>query len=118
MVERWLAWSGMKAKVPKCFSLALQGSTGRTFDPQLMLEGQTLPFMGNQTIKFLGLPIRIPHDPTMARVNLKKSLDHMLESVDQCPVTRKQKLKLYKLGICPRLNWPLTIHEFPLTWIE
>ena len=118
MVERWLAWSGMKAKVPKCFSLALQGSTGRTFDPQLTLEGQTLPFMGNQTIKFLGLPIRIPHDPTMARVNLKESLDRMLKSVDQCPVTRKQKLKLYKLGVCPRLNWPLTIHELPLTWIE
>ena len=73
MVERWLAWSGMKGR--KCFCLALQGSTGHTFDPQLMLEGQTLPFMGNQTIKFLGLPIRILHDPTMARVNLKKSLD-------------------------------------------
>ena len=41
MVERWLAWSVMKAKVPKCFSLDLQGSTGRTFDPQLMLEGQS-----------------------------------------------------------------------------
>lgn len=69
-------------------------------------------------MKFIGLPIRIPHDPTMARVNLKKSLDRMLKSVDQRPVTRKQKLKLYKLGICPRLNWSLTIHEFPLTWIE
>ena len=42
----------------------------------------------------------------------------MLQAVDKCPVTRRQKLKLYKLGICPRLNWPLTIHEFPLTWIE
>ena len=101
MVERWLAWSAMKAKVPKCFFLALQGSTGCTFDPQLILAGQTLPFMGNQTIKFFGLPIRIPHDPTMARENLKESLDRMLKSVDQCPFTGKQKLKLFKLGICP-----------------
>lgn len=93
-------------------------STGCTFDPQLILAGQTLPFMGNQTIKFLGLPIRIPHDPTMARVNPKESLDCMFKSVDQCPVTRKQKFKLFKLGICPQLNWPLTIHDFPLTWIE
>ena len=118
MVERWLTWSGMKAKMPKCFSLALQASSGRTFDPQLMLAGQTLPFMGNQTIKLLGLPIRIPRDPTIAKVNLKESLDRMLKLVDPCPVTQKQKLKLYKLGICPRLNWPLTIHDFPLTWIE
>ena len=39
-------------------------------------------------------------------------------AVDRCPVTRHQKLKLYKLGICPRLNWPLTIHEFSISWIE
>ena len=33
-------------------------------------------------------------------------------------MTRHQKLKLFKLGICPRLNWLLTIYEYPLTWIE
>ena len=38
--------------------------------------------------------------------------------MDQCPVTRRQKLKLWKLGICPRLTWLLTIYEFPLSWIE
>ena len=38
--------------------------------------------------------------------------------MDRCPVTRRQKLKLYKLGICPRLNWPLTIQEFSISWIE
>ena len=31
-VERWLNWSGMKAKVPKCHSLALQASTAKTYD--------------------------------------------------------------------------------------
>ena len=36
----------------------------------------------------------------------------MLKAVDRFPVTRCQKLKLYKVGICPRLSWPLTIHEF------
>ena len=38
--------------------------------------------------------------------------------VDSCPVTWCLKWKLYKFGICPRLNWPLTIHEFPIWWIE
>ena len=42
----------------------------------------------------------------------------MQHKVDQCPVTRKQKLKLYKLGICPTLTWPLTINEFPISWVE
>jgi len=42
----------------------------------------------------------------------------MLQAVDRCPVTRHWKLKLYKLGICQRLNWPLTIHGFSISWIE
>ena len=32
MVDRWLQWSGMRAKVPKCHCLALQGSTGKLYD--------------------------------------------------------------------------------------
>ena len=32
----------------------------------------------------------------------------MLTAVDEAPFTRRQKLKLYRLGICPRLNWLLT----------
>ena len=42
----------------------------------------------------------------------------MLNAVDQSPVTRRQKLKLYKQGVCPRLNWLLTIEEFPISLIE
>ena len=32
-VDRWLEWTGMKAKVPKCHSLALQATSGKTYDP-------------------------------------------------------------------------------------
>jgi len=108
----------MKAKVAKCHSVAIQGSTGHTMDPQLTLSGQKLPLFGNNTIKFLGLPIQIPHNPSAARSDLKQALSRMLQAVDRCPVTLRQKLKLYKLGISPRLNWLLTIHEFPISWIE
>lgn len=118
MVDQWLEWSGMKAKAAKCQSVAIQSSTGCTMDPQLTLSGQKLPFLGNNTIKFLVLPIQIPQNLSAARSDLKQALSRMLQAVDRCPVTRHQKLKLYKLGICPRLNWPLTIHEFSISWIE
>ena len=42
----------------------------------------------------------------------------MLKGVDGSPVTRHQKLRLYKLGIFPRLSWALTVEEFPTTWLE
>ena len=52
------------------------------------------------------------------RENILAKLTTLLDRVDQIPITRKQKLKLYRLGICPRLSWELTISEFPISWVE
>jgi hypothetical protein len=38
--------------------------------------------------------------------------------VEATPITRKQKLKLFRLGVCPRLSWDITITEFPISWLE
>ena len=42
----------------------------------------------------------------------------MLSAIDETPLTPLQKLRLFRLGICPRLSWPLIIEEFPITWLE
>lgn len=118
ITDEWLKWADMKAKVPKCHSMSLQGSTGCAVDPKLFLSGQSLPFIANKTIKFLGLPVQIPNNLSQAKQDVKKKLSFLLQAVDICPVTRKQKLQLYKLGICPRLNWLFTIFSFPISWIE
>ena len=96
----------------------MQGSTGHTIDPKLRLRNQLLPFIGSNPVRFLGMYISIPQDPSQGRMDVAQKLERMLKCVDQCPVTRHQKLRIYKLGVCPRLNWSLTIHQFPLTWIE
>ena len=57
MAARWLSWSGMKAKIPKCASLALQSSSSKTID--LLLDGQLIPF-ASQPVKFLGMRVEIP----------------------------------------------------------
>ena len=118
IVEQWLHWSGMRAKVCKCHSLALQGCTGKLVDPQLMIDGETIPFIGNNSIQFLGLEIQVPHDTTTTKEALFINLNRMLHAADQCPLTCHQKLRLYKAGICPRLSWLLLIEELPITWVE
>lgn len=47
-VQKWLDWSAMKAKVPKCYSLALHASTAKTYDPKFSLYGQPIYFIGNE----------------------------------------------------------------------
>ena len=39
-VEQWLLWTGMAAKVPKCFSLGIQSSTAKRFDPNFQAAAE------------------------------------------------------------------------------
>lgn len=71
-----------------------------------------------KSINFLGMKVKMPSDGLAAKQELKARLKHLLQAVDGCLVTHHQKLKLFKLGICPRLNWLLTIYKYPITWIE
>ena len=112
----------MKAKVPKCNSLAIQASSGKTYDPQLTLQNEPIPSIGSTAIKFLGEFIQIPHDPNHSNVKLQSKLnfDLLLEKVNAVPVTRKQKLLLYiyRAAICPRVLWDLGISDVPISWTK
>ena len=99
-VDEWLDWTGMKAKVPKCYSLAIQASTARRYDHGLHLNGQSSPFTGNCTIKFLGGLIRVPMTNHDHKQHLTEKLNELLVKVDRVPVTRKQKLLLLLLLLC------------------
>ena len=117
-VERWLQWTGMQAKVPKCHSLGIHASSGTSFDPSLSLNEQPIPFIGTKAIKFLGSTIQVPLDNNTIRNQLLSKLSRMLQRVDQTPLTRQQKLRLYRAAVCPRLNWDLTVNNVPLSWIK
>jgi len=116
-VEKWLQWTGMQAKVPKCHSLGIQASSGKPFDPCLSLGGQAISYIGTSPIKFLGYTIQVPLATDIIRNKLLDKLKKMLQQVDEIPVTRHQKLLLYRAAICPRLNWDLAVNDLPLSWV-
>ena len=108
----------MRAKVTKYHSLAIQASTGKRYDPKLHLNEENIPFIGNKTLKFLGGPITVPYLTMEHRLLLSNKLSQLLDKVDKALVTRKQKLLLYRTGVCPRLNWDLSILELPVSWVS
>ena len=97
----------MKAKVRKCHPLAIQASSGKVYDPGLMLQGEPIPSIGNNAVKFLGAYIQVPRDTQQGRQHFLSKLTSLLEKVDA--VTRQQKLLLYKAAICP---------ECCVTWVS
>ena len=86
-------------------------------DPMLSLGDQHIPYTPDG-IKFLGLQIDVPSDQSTSRKTLVARLGAMLQNVDACPLNRKQKLLVYRVGVCPRLTWLLAIEEFPISWVE
>ena len=118
MVQRWLEWAKLKAKVPKCRSLVIQASTGRRITPNLSIGGQTIPPVEDDTFKFLGMPVRVYKNNEETRLSIQGNLQRMLEAIDTTPLTRQQKLRLFRHGVCPRLSWPLTVEDLPISWLE
>lgn len=54
MVQRWLEWAQLRAKVPKCQSLVIQASSGKRITSGLSIADQTIPPVEDNTFKFLG----------------------------------------------------------------
>ena len=118
MVNQWLQWSLLDAKVPKCRALSFQASTGRKVDPGLSLGGLKISVVLDEDFSFLEMPVRVCSSNVQAQNVLLANFNKMLQSVDESPITHPKKLCLYKLGIYLRLSWALFIEEFPLTWLE
>ena len=117
LLATWLYWSGMRAKIQKCACLGLQASSGKKINPLLSLADEHIPYAPNG-VKFLGLAIDVPPDQAKSRAVGVSKLEGMLARVDACPLTRRQKILIYRAGVCPRLSWLLSIEEFPISWME
>ena len=52
------------------------------------------------------------------RSDIVTKLESRLSQVDTTLVTCRQKLRLYRDAICPRLTWDLPITDYPISWIE
>ena len=114
-VEKWLQWTGLSMKIPKCFYLNLQASTAKQTPIHLHLQDQVIPPVGEGPFKFLGGPVSVPSSRKQHRQQLEVKLAMLLKRVDDTAVSRKQKLLLYKAGICPRLLWDLAIGDLPIS---
>ena len=100
-VGDWLDWTGMSAKVPKYQCISLEGSTGKLNDPHLHLSGASFT---KDPVRFLGLNVQVTSHHVSPRSSIINRLQDMLTAVDKAPVTRRQKLRLYSAGVCPRLS--------------
>ena len=82
------------------------------------IGGETIPYLSDKPVKFLGKEIHIPPNQRRACDIVSSRLKDMLHRTDSCPITTRQKLRVYRAAICPCLSWLLTVQEFPITWVR
>ena len=117
--DAFLLWSKIEPKVIKCRSLAFKKRpTNGFFDPNIAIGGEKVPYGGDNEIKFLGLPVDLDLSVSKRQELLLQRLRVFCERVDTLPLKSVQKLKIYKLCICPRLSWLLSVQEYPFSCIE
>ena len=116
--EKWLDWSLLKAKFPKCAAISICGQTGKTSNPHLVLSDGKIPYLGNKSMPFLWLSINAVLSTDGIKEQLALKLEKFLTVTDRSPLSRQQKLRGYKDAICPRLSWLLYLTDLPLSWVE
>ena len=63
-------------------------------------------------------PVRFYKNNRSARDSIRQHLQQMLDAIDKTPLTRQQKLRLFRFGVCPRISWPLLIEDLPISLLE
>ena len=56
--------------------------------------------------------------PEATKELLESRLRYLCDTVDGLPLRRQQKIKVYKLYVCPGMSWLLGLLDLPLSWIE
>ena len=122
-VETFLRWSAtMKAKPTKCRSLSLvkiPGTSSMTpSDPELFIHGESIPFIHQEPMKFLGQLIFKDLSDAAVRESTTAKLQSMLRIVNADLVQNTGKLWIYQHMIVPKLSWEFTIYCFPITFAK
>ena len=106
-----------EGKNPECHRLAIQASSGKRQTPSYNLMERASCSLAMKPSRFWEVQSEFS-SPANTTNNTSPTSSPILDKVDKTPVTRKQKLFLYKAGICSRLNWNLSILELSISWVS
>ena len=106
----------MKLNLGKCSSLCF--SKGSPRDPNVFIDGNKIPYMGDEPVRFLGKLIYKKVKDTEARQMIETKLTDMLNMVHNVKLSGPAKAWIYCNYILAKLSWDLTIYELPISFIQ
>ena len=120
-MERFLTWSRkMKAKPSKCISLGMKviDGTYRSFDPEIVVGGSQIQYVGDTPIKFLGHWIYVDLGLKDTKKLIEDKMMALFQAVDESGLNGVMKCWIYNNLLTSKLSWDLMIYNLPVSFVK
>ncbi len=111
-----ITWARMKLKPSKCRSISIV--KGQVTDQRFHVGGTPVPTVSEMPVKSLGRWYDAKLKDTEQFEHLKNDTSMYMERINKTLLPGKLKLWCFQFGILPKLLWPLTVYEIPITKVE
>ena len=115
-LEEKLNWAGLTIKPEKCRSLVLikGGISKRT--PEI--NGKAITSITEKPVKYLGKSYNISLNEKQQIEEAMKQAKDELKKIQKCQLPGRYKAWMVQHMLLPRLMWPLSIYNVPVTKVE
>ena len=115
-LQQNIDWARLKLKPSKCRSISI--IKGKLSESRFYIGEEPIPTVAEKPIKSLGRW----YDSTLKdgdQVNqIRQYTIDALKTIEKSLLPGKLKLWCLQYGLLPRLQWPLTVYEIPLSKVE
>ncbi|MDG2555426.1 reverse transcriptase family protein, partial [Vibrio parahaemolyticus] len=115
-VNKNLKWASMKIKPSKSRSISIH--RGKLSDRKFVIDDEEIPTIREKSVKSLGRWYNVELNDEEQVVKFRKDVAEGLDRIDKSELPGKLKLWCLQFGLYPRLMWPLSIYEIPISVVE
>lgn len=106
----------MKVKPSKSRSVSIV--KGKLKQERFMMEGEVIPSIQEKSVKSLGRWYTAALNDKEQVVELRKDMVEAINRIDKSFLPGKLKLWCLQFGLLPRIRWPLTVYDIPISEVE
>ena len=115
LVEK-LDWGGLTAKPEKCRALVI--IKGKVVRRNIMIKGKPITLLQDKPIKYLGKIYNSSLNEKEQITEVEAQVKQDLKKVEKCRLPGRYKAWMFQHMLLPRLMWPLSIYNVPVTVID
>ena len=111
-----LEWGRLKVKPGKCRSLVIQ--KGAVSKSTIDINGEPITSITEKPIKYLGKTYNLTMGEKEQIEDAVQQVTEGLKKIEKSKVSGRYKCWMVQFMLLPRIMWPLTIYNVPMTKIE